>query len=194
VNAKITKALVRNVLENPSHYEWEVQGLGMLRTYLANNVRLHIWNDWLRIKNVTPIHNHAWDLESTIVAGSIVNIIYFIMPSPGAVIYKRRTIDTNKGIVLAEDTCGLREVSREYYTEGQQYNQQWYEIHQSIPSDGTVTIIERKNPRNQKTADVFGPAHLPFVSAAPREAHSAEITVVTQHALTRWFQEKDNEM
>ena len=68
--------LTVGILDNASSYKWSVQGFGMLRLYIRKVGRLHIWDNELRYPGVSVIHNHSWDLESTIIVGAIRNTRY----------------------------------------------------------------------------------------------------------------------
>ena len=58
--------IVKQVMENPFNYEWELQGFGMLRTYIDKDTRLQIWLKDFIVPGVTDIHTHPWDFESFI--------------------------------------------------------------------------------------------------------------------------------
>jgi hypothetical protein len=62
-NVRAAQLVVRSILEDPMR-QWTVQGLGMLRTYLPDNARLHIWNPALKFEEVSEHHTHPWDLVS----------------------------------------------------------------------------------------------------------------------------------
>ena len=70
------KETILDILKNPFNYEWEVQGLGMLRTYLNEDTRFQIWNKDLIVEDVTDVHTHPWDFISVILQGKITNHIY----------------------------------------------------------------------------------------------------------------------
>ena len=41
--------IVKKILNNPLDYEWELQGFGMLRTYIDKDTRMQIWlNSFLK--------------------------------------------------------------------------------------------------------------------------------------------------
>lgn len=67
------KPLVKTILQQADHYEWTLQGLGMLRLYLGKERRLHVWSDEHRVEGVSDLHTHPWHLSSQIVAGRMVN-------------------------------------------------------------------------------------------------------------------------
>lgn len=197
------KPLVENMLRFPHNYEWTVQGLGMLRTYLSPELRLHVWNSQLRVPGVTMLHDHPWDFYSLIVAGEVIQYRYFPV-SPyaedgrdgsdpeggwGFEPYMMQTIVCGEGGGPAGDPepIGLVQEPQECYVEGQCYNQLATEIHQSLPRDGTVTLIRRHFRENTEHAHVFWTPDKEWVSAEPRPATAMEVWEVTNHALKVWF-------
>ena len=64
-----SRLLVENILRVPGGFKWQVQGLGMMRLYLSDKVRLHIWDSSLKVVGVSAIHSHPWDMTSTVMAG-----------------------------------------------------------------------------------------------------------------------------
>src|SRR6185503_17239495 len=72
------RRLVRDVLETPHDRIWTLQGFGMLRTYLGDdmNMRLHVWDARHAAPNVSSIHNHPWGFTSLILSGEMENVLY----------------------------------------------------------------------------------------------------------------------
>jgi len=66
-----TKADVQRILENASNYDWELKGLGMMRTYLNPEAKLHVWDSRYKVPNVSLTHEHPWSFQSTIMAGEL---------------------------------------------------------------------------------------------------------------------------
>lgn len=69
----LIKPLVKTILTQATSYPWSIQGLGMLRLYLAKDLRLHVWTDQGRVENVSDMHTHPWHFDSEIVAGVMRN-------------------------------------------------------------------------------------------------------------------------
>src|SRR5260370_37840480 len=76
------KLLVKQILQasvkEPMAFQWSIQGLGMLRLYLSEETRMHVWSSLGRIPNVSPLHTHPWSFNSYVVAGKVVNKRYKI--------------------------------------------------------------------------------------------------------------------
>lgn len=189
----INKLLVKNILEKADQYNWTLQGLGMLRLYLSDEVRLHVWDDRYKVPNVSALHDHPWDFESTIIAGAVNQYRYDIAyPFYGTEGLLPAWMVTIKCGVGAEVLTGARAVflhrhSKEMYVEGDKYTQRSEEIHESLPLRGTVTIVERKFCGNRENARVFYMEGSEWVSAEPRPATREEVRRITEHALARWF-------
>jgi hypothetical protein len=181
------KLLVKALLKSPFNLKWDVQGLGMLRTYLSPELRLHIWDSALQIPNVSPLHTHPWHLRSYVVAGQYKQFRYVEEDSPFGVYFKSATIKCGKDAVCTTEPVivKLLRQSLETYTEGQTYWQNKDEIHTSLPLDGTITLVERTFTEDRDHARVFWETE--FVSAEPRRATVQEIENTTRLALDKWL-------
>jgi len=197
---QVTKSLVKKILESPLKFSWSAQGLGMLRLYLdeAQRYRLHIWDSSLRIPNVSPLHDHPWDLTSLIVAGQMRQHRYLITHEGGMPFW-----DLNSGsaypmeklnmvsIKCGEGACvksvpikvDAYQTPVEFYFPSQSYSQRKNEVHESLAVDGTVTIVDRTFIGDRETAHVFWRGNGGWVDAAPRKATEQEIRRVTARAL-----------
>lgn len=204
------RMLVENILRNPEGNGWQVQGLGMLRCYLdeAKRFRLHIWDNALRVPGVSAIHNHPWDLKSTVIAGCYKQHRYvtggterfeYLKKWGAPEAYNQVTIKCGEeAAVVAEPTKVLMfEEPLEVYigrvagavTQLDDYTQKANEIHLSLPSDGTVTLVERTVPEGKDPdhACVYWRGKGPWVNAKPRPATETELYSVTKRALAYWF-------
>lgn len=186
-----TKLLVKAILERPEAYTWTVQGLGMMRMYLSDEVRLHVWDTSLIIPGVTKIHDHPWGFTSVVVAGMIQNQIYYeAAPDsrfPTEPFYKARLLCGAGASIETPVPQALMTGGTRTYTEGESYGQPRSEIHASVPADGSVTLITRHFGEDRDHANVFWHRGAEFVSAEPRGATDEEIGRVTKNALRQWF-------
>lgn len=177
------RGLARKILEQPYHHKWSRQGLGMLRLYLSKELRLHVWHGELITPNVSMIHDHPWDFESTILAGQINNIRY--VPSLEGNNYMFNRIICGEGGGLEPELprqVVMAEQLTEHYSMGCRYAQKAKEIHKTTARNGTITIIERKFYEDTEHAHVFwdGPG---WVSAEPQVANSIHVELATKAAL-----------
>jgi hypothetical protein len=190
-HAALTHALVLDCLQNWRTRQWQLQGFGMLRTYLPNDVRLHVWSGLFAIPGVTTIHDHPWDFDSLVVAGRLHNTRFHAfkrlpdMPAPNA--YMMRSIKPGVGLqVIADDApVWLRKCATETYEAGSTYRQAANEIHESRPEDGTVTLVHRRRV-GADVARSFYEADKGWVSAEPREATEHEARAIIEHSLATW--------
>lgn len=181
---KLTRVLLRKILADPHKHEWSLQGLGMLRLYLGGNWRLHIWDRRFAFPGASPIHDHLqWGLESTIVSGKLVNVRYSIEEGEATHLYT--TLKAGYGCFFRYDplpVC-LSVDSRETYYPGDSYTQFAEEIHESIPADGTITMMCKFPTADAESARVFWPINDQWGSAEPRPATAVEVDAITSNAL-----------
>lgn len=172
------------ILEKAKHYEWSVQGFGMLRLYIRNIGRLHIWDSRLEYPGVSKIHNHSWDLRSTIVFGELTNTV-FGEHSRGVLFSGKRLVTgyQTRDVQALPDTK-LAIIDQQTFTPGDAYAQAASKIHRSDAVDGTVTLMERNEDENGQ-ADVYWLHGTEWGTAKPREATVAEIEMVTQSVLRK---------
>jgi len=187
--SSVQKDLVKTILSSPFELEWQVQGLGMLRTYLSKERRLHVWNSALKFPGASEMHTHPWDFRSYVVAGVVRNF-RFVEMEQGSVYgsYKRQTIKcgVGGGLVGEPEEVNLWMREPEEYVEGETYFEEAEEIHMSVPSDGTVTIVKRKFKEDVDHAYVFWQDG-EWGTAEPREATREEISMTLTHSLNTWF-------
>lgn len=105
----VPKIFAWAILENPLIHEWSLQGMGMLRLFLPNNSRLHIWDSRYRAPNVSMIHDHLqWGLTSSILAGSLVNRIYKEVEPPEGQLYNHVLLKPGYGTHFKEEPSLIR--------------------------------------------------------------------------------------
>lgn len=186
------RLLVENILRRPGGFDWQVQGLGMMRLYLSEEVRLHIWDSSLKVPGVSAIHSHPWDLRSTVIAGRYKQH-RFVPVKPYQVLpgekFKCVSICCGKDACMTGDPIEieLAEQPLEVYSEGMSYAQANDEIHLSCPEDGTVTLIERTFYEDRDHANVYWRGKGGWVDAKPRAATTEEVAIVTARALETWL-------
>lgn len=163
----------------------------MMRTYLSDEIRLHIWDKSLKIPSATPLHDHPWHLDSHIVVGELRQNRFSIVQRgiPNAEEFNTTTIKCDAGACTLTDTIQvmLRKKPLEVYREGEEYRQRKNEIHQSFPVDGTVTLVTRKFTADRDSARVFWQGTGAFISAEPRPAIAVEVEIITKRSLDLWF-------
>jgi hypothetical protein len=184
------KLLVKNILQHPHGFHWQVQGLGMLRIYLEPATRLHVWDRALLVPGASPLHDHPWDFTSQVIAGRMVNHRFVRVVEPVSGVgedWNCVQIKCGEGAHTIGDPTTVKLIRKEAesYGEGAFYTQTANEIHWSLPEDGTVTMCHRRGSGDH--ANVFWRGKGPWVDAKPRTATRQEIKRVTQRALELWF-------
>jgi hypothetical protein len=182
----LIESLTRKLLDGAHTLPWQVQGLGMLRTYLSKEVRLHIWHSDFIVPNVSTIHTHPWGFHSDVVVGTIWNYKYLTSPI-GEATHTRSRLRCGVGGGLDDKSpkdYRLNLLSAFSYTPGQEYSQKASDIHETKARDGTLTLIRRTFLDDPEHADVFWPVGTQWVSAEPRAATKAEVEKGVSAAMT----------
>lgn len=186
---RVIKAMVHDILANSGRYTWTRQGLGMLRTYLSKDVRLHVWHKRLLTPGVSTRHTHPWAFSSHIVAGHVENVRFVVhtdklgIPTNA----QRLACGIGGGLVGAPWIVNLVEREPEHYSEGQTYYQAADEVHESRPADGTVTVITRDFLPDEQHANVYWPMGDEWRTAEPSTAADVEVADICRQALQLWF-------
>lgn len=154
----------------------------MLRLYIRRLGRLHIWDSELRYPGVSMVHNHSWDLASTVVAGYVFNHRYTLDQFGEA--WMRRRLITGYECRFVEDgvPVTLLPQPQEVYAPGDVYVQKAHEIHRTDTLDVTVTLMERAEDVEGQ-ADVFWRKGETWGTAKPRPATPEEITRTVERAI-----------
>jgi hypothetical protein len=187
----IQSALVRSILEQWRSYTWTVQGLGMLRTKIADVGRIHVWDSRLRVPLVSDIHSHPWDLRSLVVSGELLNQRFNAETERGAarrLPYTAQALQCGEGGGLLEKPYDiwLEALAPEVLFPGDTYTQAMNNLHRSLPQDGTVTLMERQESAEACHAVVCWPRGTQWVSAEPKPAETWQLQPAIDYALARW--------
>lgn len=200
-----TRDEVRDLLEHPERCQWQVQGFGMLRTYLEGPTepRLQVWDQRLATWHNNAIHDHPWAFTSVIVAGVLFNQRFDIttyqkhlepdMQGRGLTNgHMTEIIPGTRGGQLSERPvrpCSIRPKPVEVYSMGDTYSQTHREMHLTRYQQGTVTLIERFDREEADLARIawYGgkTEQPPFVN--PYEASPQQVERTLRLALDTWF-------
>jgi hypothetical protein len=180
------RTMARFILINAWRFEWSLQGLGMLRLHIeGSNSRLHVWDRRFAYPGASPMHDHQqWALSSTILSGQITNFRYVEREDGEAYLY--HTIKAGYGCYAKHDPLPIRlaRLAPEHYFPGEAYSQRPEEIHETVPVDGTVTLMRKTPTADSEAARVFWPANEKWGTAEPRKAIDSEVQAITQYALS----------
>lgn len=189
IDKEIAKFLATAVILNPLEYEWTIQGLGMLRLYVSDEYRLHIWNGEAAYPNVSKIHNHPWDFKSLIISGQLRNTRYLSTWRGRAdmtVMRQRLRCGENCKLIGEPKEAYLRALKTETYYPGEVYAQNAWEAHISEPAPGCVTLIKRYPCLEPDYATVFYDPAQGWGTAEPRKATTTEIRSFCSLATANW--------
>lgn len=189
----IIRQFVKGILHRPLAYDgWSVQGLGMLRLYLDpdKQCRLHVWDPDLVVPDVTRIHTHPWDFESTVIAGEVVNEAFYAVvgwdnPVVAGHRYLEQALKCGEDAHLTSVPQKVRLSPRplEVIHAGRTYSQERSIPHASWPAPGTVTLVSRTFYPDRDHAFVYYREGETWVDAAPRRATPDEIRNAVDKAL-----------
>lgn len=181
----INKLLVKNILENADHFKWTYQGLGMIRLYLSDSVRLHVWDPSQAVPGVTDIHTHPWDFTSYVITGRILDQRLHKNHAEFGAPYLEQKIVCGPGGGMSDEPVPYHLFRASYFNvlEGESYVTTSYDIHKSTPDPGTVTILDRSFKDNRDEAYVYVPQGSQWVSAESRPATESEVVSFTSLAL-----------
>lgn len=177
---------VKKILQKAEHYDWTIQGFGMLRLYMSPEVRLHVWDPARAFPGVSTIHTHPWDFKSDILVGSLTDRLYVDWIGNGAAAtHSRQQIACGAGAcTTGEATNASLRVQHEItYCPGSGYSMRADEIHESFPARGCVSLITRRFKADTEHADVFFPLNTTWKSSEPRKATPDEIRSMCDNAL-----------
>jgi hypothetical protein len=193
---KLTRDEVEAILADWPSHEWQVQGFGMLRTYLdgPGEPRLQVWDQRLACWGNNAVHDHPWAFESTTYAGMLFNQRYRIRPAdgtPAAACYTQIVPGTRGGKLSERPVrrCHLEPFPLEVYSLGDRYRQTHRELHLTRYAQGTVTLITRSDREEADIANVawYGEPEdqPPFVNPYPATDEMCE--TVIGDALAAWW-------
>lgn len=182
-----TISAVKSILESATLFDWSVQGMGMFRLYLSRDVRIHVWDKRFAVPNVTMVHDHPFDLESRILWGELMDKVY--IEKPGfPTNYMKQTIVCGVGAHADSEEVGvhLQLQNANIYKTGDIYSHDSTVLHETVPEDGTVTLVVRRFKEDTEHARVYFPVGTKFVSAEPRKATEEEVATMALKALERY--------
>ena len=191
MDGMLVRPLVKSLLRNAKNYEWTVQGLGMLRTYLDSEqvYRLHVWHKSIKVPEVSGLHSHPWDFVSYVISGCIWNTRYTFNTLYGEPYFGSEIrCGPGGGVVKELPERRLMKGLPECYIAGETYFMTSDEIHSSDFSDGTVSIIKRRFLNNRDNALVFWEPGSEWVSAESRPATLDEVENAVNVALENWVE------
>lgn len=159
------------------HLDWRYNGLGVLQAYLregaTDELRVHVWHPDLEkpgIRYSGSIHDHRFDLRSTVLLGSIGHIEYALTANPDGQWESHEVVNARKAMSDGSvykagyfdgqvDSCseffdvmmnGLR------FGAGQSYRYPKFQFHETR-LDGLCVTLVRKSNQEERKARILSP-------------------------------------
>jgi hypothetical protein len=153
------------------YLRWRYNGLGVLQAYLeegdSEELRVHVWHPSLEkpgIRDSGKIHDHRFDLRSTVLLGSIGHVEYRLTPHPNGdwethdvvnarkamadeTVYKAGLFD---GQVDARGEFFLAKTTPFTFRERDVYLYPQGCFHESYVQDLCVTLVRKMNQQERK--------------------------------------------
>jgi hypothetical protein len=147
------------VLDAIDSLEWRHHGAGMIQAYINPTLRVHVWHPSLMLPGMVDsgaIHDHRFDLESTLLVGNMVNREYALTRRPengfDYSVFEVECSGSKKtdDPVKVEDGRGAI-VSDVFVAEGMRYAYPKRELHMSVPLKKiVVTLVTKMNQEDVK--------------------------------------------
>lgn len=122
------------------------------RGHSGADVRLHIWNPpgypLPRQESVNEIHDHVFDMHSTVIRGVLQQKLYwFIVGDPATRTHALWRAVYGKGAESRLESLGVYGILRTYQLEtvtgGSSYDQPAFTLHDSVPQGCVVTVMQK---------------------------------------------------
>lgn len=135
--------------------EWTYHGIGFLKTYVGNNVRVHLWHPRLiTIGMESAVHTHRWDLESAVVLGTIVQEEYVVEPQLGGKwrIWEHGNSQSDKTSIIKGGEFEIKHKTEVKVEAGNKYYFKRDQFHRTVVSDIAATVVHREQPKGYSCA------------------------------------------
>ena len=177
---RLTRVLVRTILEHAAAFDWKMQEIGLLGLRLdeRREHRLHVWDPSACVGD-PPIHDHPFDFTSTVIVGQLTNTRY--EEDPSGVEYRRERISPPDERNRRIDAVTLAGAATTLEA-GESYTQLAHELHDSRQRPGTVTIM-RSTFKDVPGLTICCRHDAAAVSGRSRPATAAEVKRITAAAL-----------
>lgn len=148
------------------HLDWRHNGLGVLQAYLqegeTEELRVHVWHPSLErpgIRYSGKIHDHRFDLRSTVLLGSIGHIEYRLTPHPDGQWETHEVVNARKAMADGGTFDGMVMTSGDYFNartmpwtfrERDVYLYPKGCFHESYVNELAVTLVRKMNQEPRK--------------------------------------------
>jgi hypothetical protein len=159
---KITYESLRSNGESPRFHP---NGFIQLNLNKEGTKRLHVWSPNIALdkaqKTRHPIHDHIFDMESTIIVGAMQNLVYEFVESKRVKKYElfqaRYNAPHDSTLYTTGKTGWLVRRHIDSVVAGQTYTLPAFKFHDSNPVGFTATLMTKKAIYKNKTCTVVVP-------------------------------------
>lgn len=119
---------------------------GFVQLDLSTTKRLHVWHPQVvRLqKTHHPVHDHMFDMRSTVLRGCLRNFVYELVPGTTHNIYRAKAVGNSETVLQFQaGPWALRTVRMDDIEPGEIYRLRFAELHDSAAHGITVTIMEK---------------------------------------------------
>lgn len=151
---------------------WRHHGLGMLQAEFSDTLRIHIWHPKLVSEGMAwprCVHDHRFDLTSTVVLGEIIDVPCYVreVPEPFSVSISSRDATwvniyeiehaKNQDRMVEAKGCStatsakkltrayVEETGAEHHFEGEEYHLERRTFHTTRVKELAITVVHRSN-------------------------------------------------
>jgi hypothetical protein len=180
----LLRRAVRHELELKSfRRDWRWHGIGCLQSYLIEGYvecRIHIWHKDLVLPGILDsgaCHNHRFDFDSVVLAGSLRNETFELYESPDgshetySFVHARMHTDANRRDMQPTGRRYDIAVSWDEIPAGHRYSFPKRDFHRSSALEDVVVSLVTKRNQEDLPAEVLAPVGQP-----PVPAFSGELT------------------
>lgn len=171
--------------------KWRHHGIGALQAYVSETVRIHVWHDTLVLPGMREsgaIHDHRFDLESTVLVGGLTNREYGEDLPDGVPLGE---FDMYEVVKTSDRVAELRKIATRNFIsvretllgEGCTYTYPKRRFHESIHRGTTVTLVTKSNQEDCPPR-ILAPAGTDPVNALAARVDRATTDAIIAEAAT----------
>ncbi len=169
---------------------WRHHGIGLIQAYLSPSHRLHVWSEDLLIPGMTEsgaMHDHRFDLHSTVLAGSLHNNLISLDDDGGSPLDMWEIPRASKGTTEEMRRVGgvrAHIMPLQILTPGHTHSIERGEFHWARPVSGSVGVTSViAMDKRDTSARLLCPSGKPPVHAFDFESDDRTIERVRRQAI-----------
>ena len=167
--------------------QWNHYGTGYAVAKIGDGAKFHVWHTvFVQDPDLGGVHTHRWDLESSVLLGSITNA--FFREDPESQGWLRHGCGCGTGPVCGVSNLGLVQVWQGAISAGETYTSSKGTPHRVLAFDssdvGTMTFVNKR--RRESTEDSFfylragqDPRMNPYENPQPLSGEERDLVLFT---------------